>query len=206
METPDAEILATAVICTTAAATTVVRCAFVTVNVNLIGPIPTFCVYVWAGSETWGILEVSTVLEVVSDTFTELSGETTEVVEVDNNDGVVAIGLIIIVEVVEVVVEVVNIGSVVEGSKEVEENTVEGDGVSVVVVLCTVEVTGFVVDVVVGGSGCVVVVLDNSGKVDVCRNVVVVCSLVGGTVFIVVVVCHVSTVVDATGELLVSIV
>lgn len=109
-----------------------------------------------------------------------------------------------------VVVGDVSKGTVVgDGVDDVADNVVEVvdvlNTVSVVVVLGTVEVVDgarIKIDVVVVGSGCVVVVLDDVGELVVDVTVVGVCSVV------VVVLSHVSSVllvvVVATGEVLVD--
>ena len=86
------------------------------------------------------------------------------------------------------------------GTEVEDDDTVEGDGFTVVVEFGRVVVGGSEVDVVVGGSGSVVVVLDNVGEL------VVDGSVVGGSVFIVVVVVHnpIVVVVDAGLPLKVS--
>lgn len=114
---------------------------------------------------------------------------------------VVVVKLVVVV----IVVEVVNIGGLVEVGEEVEDDSVEENPSSVVVVLGTVEVeVGIKVNVVVVGSGCVVVVLDDVGKLDVGGSVETCGSLEGVSLLVVVVFSHVSTVVDTTGAELVS--
>jgi hypothetical protein len=101
----------------------------------------------------------------------------------------------LVVEVIKGIVGVV-VEDVTKGGAEVDDDkTVEGDGFTTKVVLVTVVVGRFKVDVVVGGSGSVVVVLDNIGKLDeevTINSVVVVVvdgSLVGvGSLVVVVVV------------------
>ena len=84
---------------------------------------------------------------------------------------------------------------------DVEDDSEGGDGISVLVVVSTVELVkggGLVVDVVVVGAALVVVVLDDVGKL------VEDCSVVG--VALLVVVCHVSTVVDGSGSVVEAVV
>ena len=113
---------------------------------------------------------------------------------------VVSIAVGTLVEASETIVEV-EVGVVVRvvvgegfdvggatGTEVEDDDTVEGDGFTVVVEFGRVVVGGSEVDVVVGGSGSVVVVLDNVGEL------VVDGSVVGGSVFVVVVVVHTSTV------------
>jgi hypothetical protein len=101
----------------------------------------------------------------------------------------------LVVEVIKGIVGVV-VEDVAKGGAEVDDDkTVEGDGFTTKVVLVTVVVGRFKVDVVVGGSGSVVVVLDNVGKLDeevTINSVVVVVdgSLVGVGSLVVVVISH----------------
>lgn len=91
----------------------------------------------------------------------------------------VEVGIVIRVVVDESVDVVVRRGTEVE-----DDDTVESDGLTGSVELGGVVVGWSEVDVVVGGSGSVVVVLDNVGELDVDGSVV------GGRVFVVVVVVH----------------
>lgn len=114
----------------------------------------------------------------------------------------------VVVDIVEVVVKVgIVVKVVVELSKTgdvvVDDKTVEGDGLTIKVVLDGITITGFKVDVVVVGSGCVVVVLDDVGELDEGGRVETQGSVVGGALLVVVVFSHVSTVVDETKAALV---
>jgi hypothetical protein len=114
----------------------------------------------------------------------------------------------VVVDIVEVVVKVgIVVKVVVELSKTgdvvVDDKTVEGDGLTIKVVLDGITITGFKVDIVVVGSGCVVVVLDDVGELDEGGRVETQGSVVGGALLVVVVFSHVSTVVDETKAALV---
>lgn len=125
--------------------------------------------------------------------------------------GVVATGLrgtefVVVGDVFETAKLVDGITEVVDDSRDVDDDcpnsTDEEDWITVVVVLCSVEVVEsgkVVVDVVVVGSGCVVVVLD-----DVCKGCVVSGELdgtvVGCSLLVVVVSSHVVTVLLGSGS------
>lgn len=100
---------------------------------------------------------------------------------------------VVVLAKLEVVRDVEETAELLDGITDVDDdctgNSEEEDGISVVVVLGSVDVAGFEVDVVVVGSGCVVVVMDDVGKFCVVDG-----SLVGGSVLVVVVSSHVVTV------------
>lgn len=152
-----------------AAAITVVRCSSVTVRVMDSGPIPTLRLNVLPlpeafsdGRGIWArVVEVDASTTLTGGSAGIVEGETEPPGDVGEGEGRVVVGKL------KVVGDIGKGTEVDDGIKDTEDDTVGNNDVPVVVVLNTVVVVKggrIKVDVVVVGSGLVVVVLDDVGE------------------------------------------